>query len=225
MEKLEKVETYKDKAYKAIKASIINQDFQPGTQLNERELAERLGISRTPIREALKKLENDGWVKTEPWLGTFVMDILENDIEEIFQIRTALDPLIMELLIKKADTNDILKIEKFLGEQHIIIQKSKKVSIENFDDFHLFLAGLTGNKKLIQIMENIADMKIRLDIETLKSQKRREEVILEHQQLLYSLKEKDIPKAKQMASEHVVKARDKLLKNWAHGVGEHNTHK
>lgn len=73
--KVAKTASFKEQVYQKLKTAIINQVLQPGEQLNERTLAENLGISRTPLREALHRLEAEGWIVTEAWKGTYVSDI------------------------------------------------------------------------------------------------------------------------------------------------------
>ena len=90
-------------AYQKIKAAILNEMYEPNQILNERKLAEEFQISRTPVREALKILEGEGWVKIIPWKGAIVNQITQKEIDEIFQIRLIIEPAIIELLQNKID--------------------------------------------------------------------------------------------------------------------------
>ena len=83
----------KNKAYETIKERLLDCTYEPGTLLNEARLAEDLGFSRTPVREAISRLESDGFVKIMPKKGIYVSDILLSDVLQIFQTRIEIEPV------------------------------------------------------------------------------------------------------------------------------------
>lgn len=89
--------TRADEVYAALRAGIVSLQFKPGSMIQEESLARQLGVSRTPIREALRRLAQEGLVQTVPKKGTIVAGISLNDIREVFQIRLALEPLATRL--------------------------------------------------------------------------------------------------------------------------------
>ncbi len=149
LNKLNKAVSYKMRVYEELKSAIINEKLKPGEVLNERKIAEELGISRTPVREAIQMLENEGWVNTEPWKGSYVVNITNQDVEEIFQLRRTLESLVIELIVPKIGELEINKIEELINKQS---RYCKEYNAENFiykdRDFHMYLVHLTNNKRL-----------------------------------------------------------------------------
>lgn len=215
LRKLDRAVSYKEKVYEEIKSAIIAERLKPGQQLNERKLAEELGISRTPVREAIQMLESEGWVKTEPWKGTYVLDITEQDIEEVFQLRMSLETLVIELIIQKIDQKEINRLDEFVKQQ---VDYCKEYRADEFirtdRDFHMYLADLTGNRRLIQILNNLSDMMRRLGIKAIKTQERYKETIEEHKNIVKGLKEKNLLKAKEAMMHHVLKTKENVYKHW-----------
>lgn len=217
LNQLEKAVSYKEKVYDELKSAIIALRLKPGEALNERSLADTLGISRTPVREALQRLENEGLVVTEPWKGTRVKEITAEDIEEVFQLRLALEPLAVELAIHNMSDGDDAVIEQLHNEQ--------RRHWENYDadefikadmKLHTFLVNLSGNKRLIQIIGNLIDSMRRLGISAIQTEERCRETMEEHSALIKALKERDLPQARQAMTYHVLRTRAtvyRLLKN------------
>ena len=87
----------KNKAYETIKERLLDCTYEPGTLLNEARLAEDLGFSRTPVREAISRLESDGFVKIMPKKGIYVSDILLSDVLQIFQTRIEIEPVALRM--------------------------------------------------------------------------------------------------------------------------------
>ena len=209
--KLAKTVAYKDKVYEEIKSAIIADKLTSEGPLNERLLAETLGISRTPVREALQMLEHEGWVKTEPWKGTYVLDITEQDIEEVFQLRMTLEPLVIELIIQTLKDEHCRNLDEFFRIQ---TKFSEEMNADDFiktdRDFHMYLAELTGNRRLIQILSNLSDMMRRLGIKAIKSKIRYEETLQEHAKLIKELKRRDLSKARQATIYHILRTKENV---------------
>lgn len=213
--KVEKTVSYKDRVYKEIKSAIISQRLKAGEQLNERMLAEQMGISRTPVREALSMLENEGWILTEPWKGTFVLDLTLQDVEEVFQMRMVLEPLVVELIIPKLDEKICGAMQDILNEQQKHMQELNADEFIRVDrDFHMFLCDLTGNKRLIQVLGNLSDMLQRLGIKAISQEARYKEVLDEHAKIINALLDNDPVKAKQAMLYHILRTKEYVYKHW-----------
>ena len=213
LNKLAKAISYKEKVYEELKSAIISQRLALGELLNERDLADKLGISRTPVREALQRLENEGLVITEPWRGTRVNEIKEKDIEEVFQLRLALEPVAVELALQRMTAEDLTSIEQ-LRKQQISFNKHTDADafIKTDMDFHMLIARLSGNKRLIQIVGNLIDIMRRLGISAIQTQERCAETLEEHAQLIKALKNKDIPNARQAMIYHILRTRETIYR-------------
>lgn len=213
LNKITKLASYKDKVYEELKNAILSQRIKPGESLNERLLADSMGVSRTPVREALKMLENDGWVYTEPWKGTFVAEVTQEDVEEVFQLRMVLEPLVIELL--KLNSESLQKLDEFYALQSKLGDELKNEDFIKIDrHFHMYLASLTGNKRLISIMENLSDMMILLGITAVRKKNRIQETLREHLSIIKYLKDNDLKNAKEAMIYHVLRTKEQVYDNW-----------
>lgn len=212
--KVEKAVSYKDRVYSELKDAIIAHRLKPGEAINERMLAEEMGISRTPVREALQMLEKEGWILTEPWKGTYVLDMTEQDIQEVFNLRMVLEPLVLELIINKMDEKNGRIISDILQKQVESWKESGAQEFINIDrNFHMSLANLTGSKRLIQILSDLSDMMRRLGIEVMAQAGRHQEVLNEHMKVIEALLAKNLPAAKKAMLNHLEKTQDTFYKH------------
>ena len=156
--------TLKDRVYKNIKSQIILGNIRPDSKLLEKELSEAMGISRGPIREALSKLEKDGFVESNPRKGFTVTNITSQEIKDILEEREVLE----QFVIKKAYNNiDQIKLKALenelkekLSEMTKIVDSSKKIQENHFfldNKFHNFFTHGCGNKKIIATLGNLQD--------------------------------------------------------------------
>ena len=175
-------------AYQKIKAAILNEMYEPNQILNERKLAEEFQISRTPVREALKILEGEGWVKIIPWKGAIVNQITQKEIDEIFQIRLIIEPAIIELLQNKIDYKKRAYLDKLYENQKKT--KTKKEFILADREFHMTFAEWTENLQLIEMVKGLNDRIYMVGHKAINSKdsKREEESLEEHYKIIQALK-------------------------------------
>lgn len=192
----------KQQAYEGIKNAIILHKIPPGGTLFERDLSESLGISRTPVREAIPLLELEGWVKSIPRKGTFVSQITAADVVEVIQIRRALEILVIELLIPKITERDIEQLNEIYVRQREYVEDSGQF-ISTDKDFHIYLAKLSGNQRLINLMGTISDQIRWFGVSALNLPNRTEQTLKEHAWLIECLKNKEVEKAKEAVLEHI----------------------
>lgn len=213
--KLTKTASFKEQVYQKLKDAIINQMILPGEQLNERMLAENLGTSRTPLREALHRLESEGWIVSKPFKGTYVSDITEQDIEEVCQLRATLEVMVIESVTHKITPDQLSKIDQIHQIQAKLGSEFRGGEFIEIDrNFHMYLAELTGNKRLIQILGNLSDMMRRLGMTAIQTDERYLETLQEHISIIESLKNKDIIKAKQAMLYHVLNTQKTVYRHW-----------
>ncbi|NME36451.1 MULTISPECIES: GntR family transcriptional regulator [Fusobacterium] len=132
----------KEKAYDIIKNKIINLDFQPGEYLEEKKLGELLEISRTPIREALSRLENEMWVKNMPRKGIFVTEVDEHLLNDIFEVRIHFEPAVLEIAFSNLSSVK-LQLFKSRFEAYENCDQSERDKLDN--DFHLYIFNSVDN--------------------------------------------------------------------------------
>ncbi len=201
-----KRQTLYHKVYESLKMSILNYDLPPGTKLNEVQLAEQLNVSATPVREAFKMLASEGLVKITPWKGVEVQQFSDTEIIDTFQCREALEILAIELTFDRlkfdSDKEDIIK------DLDETIERSKNVdTITEFvyinSTIHDFWLKHSGNKRLIDLMDNLNDVLLHDRNVSAFVDKRKEEIIKEHIEILLALKNMDLEKAKQALRTHI----------------------
>ena len=131
----------KEKSYQGIKQAIISYEIKPGEPLVEKQIANKLGVSRTPVREALKELKSDGLVKIIPRKGAFVAEISSRDIEEIFLLREILECAAIKIAISRIKGEDLIEIEStFNSINNDIERKSYKDVLYADIKFHNFIS-------------------------------------------------------------------------------------
>jgi DNA-binding GntR family transcriptional regulator len=148
----------RERVYLYIKDLILDGEFKTGDRLVERELAERLNISRTPIREALFRLESQGFVKTVPRKGVIVADISEKEIIEVFTILSSLEVLAVKLAVQKLDDETKRKFTSCIKKVEECLQNKSEV---DFSDLHselnYLLYSSAKNTKLYEILSGLSD--------------------------------------------------------------------
>ncbi|MGM0873843.1 MAG: GntR family transcriptional regulator [Bacillota bacterium] len=206
----------KQQAYEGIKNAIIFHQIPPGGSLFERDLSESLGISRTPVREAIPLLEMEGWVKSIPRKGTFVSQITAVDVEEVIQIRRAIEILVIELLSPKITEGDIEQLYEIYVKQLEHMQDSGQfISVDK--DFHIYLADLSGNRRLVNLMGTISDQIRWFGVSALNLPNRTEQALKEHASIIECLKNKEFEKAKVAVLEHIEHTRVAILSSLGMG--------
>ncbi len=201
-------------AYQEIKAGILNELYLPGDILNERKLAEKFQISRTPIREALKLLEGEGWINIIPWKGAVVSELTFEKIEEIFEIRMIIEPAIIELLYNKIDYKKKNILDKLFEQQKK--SKTKKEFMIADRKFHMSLVEWTGNGQLYEMVKELNDKIYMVGHKAIntKDSSRDLESLEEHRQIIEALKVNDILLAKNLMVLHIIETRKNLIKNF-----------
>lgn len=177
----------KTKTYLALKERLINCDYAPGSVLNEVQLAAELGMSRTPVREAIGRLEMDGYVKVIPKKGIYVTDISLNDVMQIFQTRIEIEPLTLRLAAPYLAVDELLMFRKRFEEENSDILNSFRLDTA----MHLFFIEHCGNKYLIDMMRKLFDDNTRIIIASKQNQTKIHDAKCEHLQILDSLLAKD----------------------------------
>ena len=135
-------------AYRTIKHKILSFEYSPGYQLKEIPLSKELNLTRTPIRKAIVKLENEGLVRTYPHRGAFVTTLSNKETEEIFEVREALEVKAASLAIRRASRDDLDRIRSGLEKRESLISQTKPKYVIPDIDFHQELIKLSKNELL-----------------------------------------------------------------------------
>jgi DNA-binding GntR family transcriptional regulator len=204
MEKKANINLLKNQAYEGIKERIINLTLRPNEQLVEQRLAEQLGISKSPIREAIQRLEREGLIYSLPFRGGFAAAVSEQDIREIFQLREALERFCIKNACLIFSGDDLKKIRKIISRSDKALQQGDIKEAYLIDiQLHDFLINSSNNGKLIQTYANLRDHLTRYwNIASLISGR----VAKSHQEhllILEAIAQRDESQAEKRISEHL----------------------
>ncbi|MEA1964579.1 MAG: GntR family transcriptional regulator [Candidatus Aerophobetes bacterium] len=209
MENILKIEGYEllsQKVYRVLKTEIIKGSLKPGTKLSEGKIAKQMEVSRTPIREALRELAAEGFVKISPNQGVVVSGVSLEDVQEILQIRSVLEGLAARLATKTININgeEIKELEKYQKQMEYYTSKDNSLAFSEIDaEFHELILDICGNNRLIQIRKNISDQAHRYRIRSLSIPGRLKYSLKEHQEILEALKRKDAEQADRLSQKHI----------------------
>jgi len=148
--------TLRDQVVEQIRSAIIEGRLKPGDHIRESDLTSELGVSRTPVREALILLEREGLIVSEINRGSFVRQFDEKDIRDIFSMRTNLENFAGELIIDKLDESDIVQLEALIARQKLAIDTGDTKSIRRIDmSFHEYLVEKSEHPLLIRSWQEL----------------------------------------------------------------------
>jgi DNA-binding GntR family transcriptional regulator len=195
-----------------IKQRLLSQEVEPGTKLREEDLADQLGVSRTPVREAINKLEREGLVEIIPRYGTFVANISSEDVEEIYQMREALECLAMRLALPRFSKNKLFELARIHKECRLPLEKGDFDPFIKVDTtFHHLLVKLSKNKRLMRLMGNLNNQ-IRLGrLESFSVPGRAKKSLEEHQRIIQAMLEGNTEEAENLLRQHSRNAKDNIL--------------
>jgi len=217
MKNLLKIEGYdllSKKVYKILKKEIIKGSFEPGAKLSEGKIAEQMGISRTPVREALRELAAEGFAMLSANQGVVVRSVSAENISGILQIRSVLDGLAARLATYIITEEEIKELENYNKKMEKLISKQDAHAYSEVDiKFHEFIANLCQNEQLVQISKNISSQALRYRISSLRIPGRFQKSIKEHRNIVEAIKVKDPKKAERMGQKHIENALKNILNN------------
>lgn len=205
--------TLTDRIYEVIKEGIVHQEFKPGERLLDQEIADRLKVSRTPVREAINRLGVEGLVTIIPRRGAFVVDLTLQDIKEIYEVREGLESLAVELAIPLLQDQDIALLHEALTEYAEAMEREEFVRCFELDrKFHDLMIQLSRNSKLVEINRNLGGSIQVSRWRHCRDSAKAELSLHEHQAILEALAKRDGPLASQLVREHIRKVKEDLLK-------------
>ena len=204
----------RDVVFNTLRNAILMGDIEPGERLMEVKLAEKLGVSRTPIREAIRMLELEGLVEMAPRKGAQVAKITKEDIKDVLEVRKVLEDLAIDLACDNIDAQEIKKLEENMVRFQNAIKKNDIKEIAVIDvEFHEIIYISTKNKRLIQILSNLREQMYRYRFEYIKDKETREGLVKEHKIIVEALKNKDKQGGKDAIKKHLDRQENTILKN------------
>ena len=194
----------RDLVYTTLRQAILKGELEPGERLMEIQLAEKMGVSRTPIREAIRRLEKESLVIMVPRKGAEVAGISEKILKDVLEIRMTLEKLALRLAISRADSEDIRKLEvcetKF---QHAVESRDLIEMAEADEQFHFVIYEAANNEKLTEILNSLKENMYRYRMEYLKDENYRRDLLNEHNALIEAFKHKDLEQGVIVTDQHI----------------------
>ncbi|MBP1764898.1 MAG: rspR 3 [Firmicutes bacterium] len=210
--KLDSYKPLREVISETLREAIVAGTLKPGERLMEIQLAEELGVSRTPVREAIRKLELEGFVVMIPRRGTYVADLSIKDVNEVFEIRTALDILAAGLAVERITEEELEQLERVLVEIGEYIEQNDIEKIVAADGrYHDILYRASRNDRLVGIINNLREQFTRFRSISMAYPGRIKNTVDEHRQLVEAIAQRDIALAQRLAREHMENAEQTLL--------------
>jgi DNA-binding GntR family transcriptional regulator len=210
--KLDSYKPLREMVSDTLREAIVAGTLKPGERLMEIQLAEELGVSRTPVREAIRKLELEGFVIMIPRRGTYVADLSIKDVNDVFEIRTALDVLAAGLAVERITEEELEQLERLLVQigAYIELEDIEKI-VEADGQFHDILYRASRNDRLVGIINNLREQFTRFRSISMAYPGRIKNTIEEHRQLVEAIAQRNVALAQQLAREHMENAEQTLL--------------
>jgi GntR family transcriptional regulator of gluconate operon len=207
--------TLAERSAELIRERILAGDFASGDRLVEAKIAEQLGISRGPLREALKQLAAEGLVREEPRRGTFVATPTAEDVRDVYDLRVAIESRATRLVIARVDPAALEALRHAVEGIRAAAQAVDLKRLVRADyDFHETLCRVSGNRRLHEaFVRNASALRILLRLEEERFYGSFDEVWTQHRDLLDVVEAGDAPRAEAMVTEHLESARDRLLRH------------
>lgn len=204
----------RDVVFNTLRQAILKGELAPGERLMEIQLANRLGVSRTPIREAIRKLELEGLVLMIPRKGAEVARISEKSLRDVLEVRRSLEELAIELACQRMTEEDLECLEESQKNFLRAVESRDTMTIAETDEaYHDIIYNCTRNSRLVQILNNLREQMYRYRLEYIKDEGKHQILVLEHEKILKALRRRHVNDAKEAVREHIDNQEITVLKN------------
>jgi len=203
--KIEEPKLLSEDIAESIKKAIISGKFKPGEKISEGELAESMGTSRTPLREAFRKLENEGFIEIIPRKGAVVTEIYPEEASDLYQIKSVLEGLAAKLAMSQITEKEIDKLEKINEDLKSLIDKNDiDMFYKTHQRFHEVFVKSCGNDRLIQMVRNLNDHFKRYGIVSLTLPGQFESATRQHAEIVEAFRQGDEKQVEAKVRKNVV---------------------
>ncbi|MGO4889991.1 GntR family transcriptional regulator [Anaerobacillus sp. MEB173] len=200
------------RAYHIIRLAIRDLILAPGRTILEREMAETLEMSRTPVREALVRLETEGMVRLVPRRGFIVEPIAKDDLMEIYEIVETMDGLAVEKATEEIHGNEIIQLEQLIEQQEMMLKETNLKKWAMLDDqFHNLIIKFARNKRLNSVIDIYSDQLYRARLFTINHRPMPNKSIIEHKAIIACMKAGDGAAARMVMQSHRNRARNEII--------------
>ncbi len=212
--KLDSYQPLREVVCETLRDAIRKGKLKPGERLMESQLAEDLGVSRTPVREAIRKLELEGYVIMMPRRGTYVANLSIRDVNEVFEIRTSLDSLASGLAAERITDEELERLQRLLVAIGCYIEENDMDKIVECDtEFHDLLYQASRNSRLVGIIFNLREQLTRFRSTSMSFPGRLKATLEEHRRIVEAIAQGDVAEARAAAEYHMEKSEQTLLES------------
>jgi DNA-binding GntR family transcriptional regulator len=198
--------------FETLRDAIINSVLKPGERMMEIQMAEEMGVSRTPVREAIRKLELEGFVVTVPRKGAYVAGISMKDIADVFELRAALEGLAAGLAAERITEEELEQLERSLVKIGECVKNNNLEKLIEVDaEFHDTLFKASRNERLVQIVSNLREQIQRFRTASLSTPGRMKFAFEEHKKIVEAVSDRNAELAQALAREHIENAENSML--------------
>lgn len=200
--------------FRALRNAIVQGEFQPGERLMEVTIANKLGVSRTPVREAIRMLELEGLVVMIPRKGAEVANITVKDLKDALEVRMAIEALSVRLTCERIDEKGKEEIKQVcIAFREAINSKLVPAIVEADEAFHNMIYKLSQNPRLINIAQNLREQVYRYRVEYVKDFSYHDNLVTEHDQITNAILLGDANTAERIMNEHIYNQEQIVIKN------------
>lgn len=194
----------RDVVFNTLRQAILRGELKPGERLMEIQLANKLGVSRTPIREAIRKLELEGLVLMIPRRGAEVAQITEKSLRDVLEVRRALEELAVQLACDRITEEELQELRKAADHFQKVLENEDITKVAEADvAFHDIIYLSTDNQKLITLLNNFREQMYRYRVEYLKRKECHPKLLAEHQAIIDAIAQKQPQRATQITCQHI----------------------
>ncbi len=203
----------RDKAYRNIKEGIITFKYQPGAAMPEEQLSQELGISRTPIREALKELQYNGLVRYFPGKGAFVAELSVKDIHEVFFLRQVLEIAALRVTIPNYRESDLKPLQELFSVtlDQSLDELDYEALFQSDVNLHRFIVETAGNRRLTEFFSILSDQIERIRRASARVPGRMDVSVREHRLILAAIERRDLESAERLLTSHLENVKNSAL--------------
>lgn len=202
----------RDVVFNTLRRAILRGELLPGERLMEIQLAQRLGVSRTPVREAIRKLELEGLVTMIPRKGAEVAKITVSDLKDVLEVRIALEELAVKDACENITGEQLEALRSANEEFRQVLREGDLMTCGQADiKFHEIIYGATNNRRLLQMLSNIREQMYRYRLEYLKDHSKHEALVREHEAICQALQEHDRGKAGEAIRVHIENQKESII--------------
>lgn len=204
----------RDVVFNTLRKAILKGELKPGERLMEIALAERLGVSRTPVREAMRKLELEGLVVMIPRRGAQVANITEKDLNDVLEVRIALENLSIENACARMTEEQLAELWKAAKDFEATMAEGNLVKLAEADvAFHEVIYKSSDNRRLNQVLNNLREQIYRYRVEYLKDEETRNLLVKEHEEIYEAIRNRDVKQAQEISYQHIENQREAIIRS------------